>query len=296
MSRARNAGFDYGGQAVIEGVMIRGPHSVAIAVRRPDQEIVVQRRPYRPLTRSRKLLSLPLVRGAVALYEALVLGIDALMFSANQAAETEEERITRGEMVVTMALSVAAAVLLFVLLPTWLVHFLEPAGIGTFGRNLAEGVLRLLVLLAYIVAIARMPDIRRVLQYHGAEHKVIHALERGDDLTVEAVRPYPVLHPRCGTSFLLLVALVSVLLFSFFGWPGLWQRLALRLALLPVVAGVAFEFLRASGRSRSPLWKPIVAPGLWLQRFTTREPDDDQIEVALCALRAALDDGAEVPA
>jgi len=187
-------------------------------------------------------------------------------------------------------------VALFIVLPTWLVSLLDPLGLGPSVHNLIEGLLRLLILLAYVASIARMNDIRRVLEYHGAEHKVIHALEQGDQLTVAAVRPYPILHPRCGTSFLLLVALISVVLFSFFGWPGFWQRILVRLALLPVVAGVAYEFLRASGRSRSPLWRPVIAPGLWLQRFTTREPDDQQIEVAIRALEAVLAESGEVPA
>lgn len=292
----KQSGYDYGGQAVIEGVMIRGPQGVAIAVRRADGNISVRRQPHRPLTRVHPLLGLPLIRGAIALYEALVLGIDALLFSANEAASSEDEKLGRGEMVGTMLVSAALAIALFVVLPTWLVSLLEPLGIGPLVHNLVEGLLRLVVLLLYILAISRMSDVRRVLEYHGAEHKVIHALEQGDELTVEAVRPYPILHPRCGTSFLLLVALISVLLFSFFGWPGFWQRILVRLALLPVVAGVAYEFLRASGRSRSPLWKPLIAPGLWLQRFTTREPDDDQIEVAIQALQAVLAERGEVPA
>lgn len=292
----RRSGYDYGGQAVIEGVMIRGPEGIAVAVRRPDGSISVRRRPYRPLTRAHRLLGLPLVRGAVALYEALVLGIDALLFSANEVAAAEDEKLGRGEMVGTLLLSVALVVALFIVLPTWLVSLLDPLGLGPSVHNLIEGLLRLLILLAYVASIARMNDIRRVLEYHGAEHKVIHALEQGDQLTVAAVRPYPILHPRCGTSFLLLVALISVVLFSFFGWPGFWQRILVRLALLPVVAGVAYEFLRASARSRSPLWRPVIAPGLWLQRFTTREPDDQQIEVAIRALEAVLAESGEVPA
>ena len=282
-------GYDYGGQAVLEGVMIRGPRSLAIAVRRPDAGIVVERRQLRSLTARWPLLRLPIVRGAVQLYQALVIGIDALLFSANQVAEAEHERVGRFEMAITVAISVLLAVTLFVILPTWLAHRLEDYLASTVALNFVEGSVRLLVLLAYIASIGRMRDIQRVLEYHGAEHKVIHALEQGDELTVEAVRRHSILHPRCGTSFLLLVALVSIFLYSFFGWPGFWQRLALRLGLLPLVAGVAYELIRASGRSRSRWWRPVILPGLWLQRWTTREPDDEQIEVAIQALKGAME-------
>lgn len=276
----------YGGQAVLEGVMIRGPQAVALAVR-TRRGVVVLQRPLLPWARRLPVLGWPFLRGVVALWEALVLGLDALVQSANLTGADDERPIGRGEMALTVALSVVLALGLFLVLPTLAVRLVEARLDSALARNLAEAGVRLAVLVAYIALIARMPDIQRVLMYHGAEHKVIHALEAGDELTVERVRRYPVLHPRCGTSFLLQVAVVSAVLFTFFGWPSFWERLLIRLALLPVVAGVAYELLRASGRSQSPLLRVLAAPGLWLQRLTTREPDDDQIEVAIRALEAA---------
>ncbi len=282
-----------GGQAVIEGVMMRGPRRTAVAVRRPDNSIVVRQQEAVPWGERWPILKLPFVRGTVAVAEALALGIDALMYSANQAVEDEGEQLTRGQMSLTMAVSVVLAVGLFVVLPTWLIHYLESAVKASFTLNLLEGLVRLGILAAYIVGISLLPDIRRVLQYHGAEHKVIHAWEAGDDLTVERARRYSTLHPRCGTSFLLLLALISVFLFAFTGWPNLWERLAVRLGFFPVVAGLAYEAIRLAGRrSRGgcPVWlRPFIAPGLWFQKLTTREPDDGQLEVAIAALEATLE-------
>lgn len=283
----------YGGQAVIEGVMMRGPRRVAVAVRRPDGTVLVSGREVVPWVERSAVLKLPVVRGAVALVEALALGLDALMFSANQVAENEEEQLSRGEMTITMVLAVLAAVLIFVLLPTWVVRFAEPRIESTFALNLLEGLVRLAILVAYIGAISVIPDIRRVLQYHGAEHKVIHTWEAGEELTVANARRHSPLHPRCGTSFLLFLALISVVVFAFTGWPNVWERLAVRLGFFPVVAGVAYEAIRLSGRlSRGgpPGWLlPFILPGLWFQKMTTREPDDAQLEVAIAALRATLE-------
>lgn len=287
--------FSYGGQAVLEGVMIRGPHHVSIAVRRPDDTIVRETYAYRSLAEKWPAFGLPLIRGAAALYDALRIGLRALLFSANQAAATEDEKLTPGEMAMSTGLALVLAIVLFVLAPTGITHLLQRWIHHGLLLNLIEGMLRLAILLAYVATIPRMEEMRRVLQYHGAEHKVIHALEAGDRLEVERVQRYPIEHPRCGTSFLLLVALTSVVLFSFLGWPGFWQRIVLRLAMLPVVAGVAYELIRASARGRSILWRPILVPGLWLQRFTTREPDDSQVEVALAALVSVLDAGKTAP-
>lgn len=280
--------YSYGGQAVLEGVMIRGPHYVSIAVRRPDQTIAQEVFPANSLAMRWPLFGLPLIRGAAALYDALRIGLGALLFSANQTAATEEEKLTPAEMAVSTVLALLLAVVLFVLAPTGISHLLQRWVENKLALNLLEGALRLLILIAYVATLPRMAEMRRVLEYHGAEHKVIHALEAGDRLEVERVQRYPIQHPRCGTSFLLLVALTSVLLFSLFGWPGFWQRIVLRLAMLPVVAGIAYELIRASARGKSGLWRPVLLPGLWLQRFTTREPDDCQVEVALLALGGAL--------
>lgn len=277
----------FGGQAVIEGVMIRGARGLAIAVRKPNGEIAVERRVFTPATQRYAILRLPFIRGVMALYYALVIGIDALLYSANQAAESEAEQVGRPEMIITTTVSFVIALALFVLLPTWIVHW---SGLThPLALNALEGGVRLAVLIGYVALISRMPDIRRVLEYHGAEHKAIHALEREGRVTLETVRPQSVLHPRCGTSFLLLVALVSLITHLLFGWPDFWLRLAVRLGTLPLVAGIAYEFIRASGRAPSAWWwRPVVAPGMWLQRFTTREPDDAQMEVAIAALDAAL--------
>lgn len=290
--RDRVAQPTYGGQAVIEGVMMRGPRRMAVAVRRPDRSVVVRQDDIVPWNERWPILKLPVARGAAAVMEALTLGLDALMFSANQAADTEDEQLSRGEMASTLLVSFGLAILLFVLLPTWAIHFVEDRVGDPFWLNLLEGVVRLLILGAYIAGISLMPDVRRVLQYHGAEHKVIHAWEAGDALTVENARRYPTLHPRCGTSFLFLLALVSVLVFAFTGWPNIWERVLVRLAFFPIIAGLAYEVVRFSGRvarGGCPLWlKPLIAPGLWFQKVTTREPDDEQIEVAIAAMRAAV--------
>lgn len=287
------AGHNYGGQAVIEGVMMRGPRKMAVAVRRPDNSIVVRREEVVAWGERWRILKFPFVRGVATVIEALVLGINALMYSANQAIEEEEERLTKGQMSLTLVVSAVLAIGLFVVLPTWLIHYLESTVRDSFGLNLLEGLLRLGILTGYIVGISLLPDIRRVLQYHGAEHKVIHAWEAGDELTVENARRYSTLHPRCGTSFLLLLALISVFLFAFTGWPSLWERLAVRLGFFPLVAGLAYEVIRLAGRrgrGGCPAWlRPLIAPGLWFQTMTTREPDDSQLEVAIAALEATLD-------
>lgn len=280
--------FLYGGQAVLEGVMIRGPEQVSIAVRRPDHTIVREAYVYESLAMRWPFLGLPLIRGAAALFDALRIGIGALLFSANQTAVSEEEELTAGEIALSTGLAFLLAITLFVLLPTGISQFVGRWLKNTLLLNLFEGTLRIGILIAYVAVIPRMDEMRRVLEYHGAEHKVIHALEAGVPLQVEQVQKFPIEHPRCGTSFLLLVALTSVLLFSLFGWPGFWLRIGLRLALLPVVAGIAYELIRASAQGTSPLWRPILLPGLWLQRFTTRQPDDEQVAVALAALQGAL--------
>lgn len=282
----------YGGQAVIEGVMMRGPERLAVAVRRPDRSIALRDEEMAPWTRRLPLFRLPVIRGAVTLGEALVTGVRALIFSTNEAAESEEEKLSEGETTLSLLAAVLAAVLLFVLLPTWVLRFAEHRVTGTFLLNLLEGGVRLALLVGYIAAISRVPDIRRVLEYHGAEHKVLHTWEAGEDLTVDNARRHSTLHPRCGTSFLMFLAVVSVIVFAFTGWPGLWERLAVRLGFFPLVAGIAYEAIRFSGRAARrgcPLWlAPLIWPGLQFQRLTTREPDDAQLEVAIVALRAAM--------
>lgn len=284
-----NAKPTIGGQAVIEGVMMRGPVYLATAVRRPDGGIEVRKEPFSSVVERYPLLKLPFVRGTVALLESLVYGLQALSFSA-QAAGEEEEQLSTRELVLTMIFSFTLAIGLFVVLPTFAARYLHAAVTEPVWLNLLEGALRLVLFLGYVAAISSMKDIQRVFQYHGAEHKTIYAYEAGEELTVANVRRHSTLHPRCGTNFLLIVMVVSILLFAFLGWPDLWLRIVSRIVLLPVVAGIAYEIIRYAGRhvGESAWVRLVVLPGMWLQKLTTREPDDAQIEVAITALQAVL--------
>lgn len=290
----------YGGQAVIEGVMMRGPTRMAIAVRRPDDEIVLHSEALQPWIKRHPVFSWPVVRGVVALFETLAIGITALMFSANQSAETKEEELSKGEMVFTVAFGVGMAVLIFMVLPTVLMGWVHKA-VGNAWANLVEGLLRVAFLIIYVAAISLMKDIQRVLQYHGAEHKVINTYENGLEVTLENARRQSTLHRRCGTSFLFFVMIVSVVVFAFLGWPDFWTRILSRVALMPVIAGLSYEVLKWTGSMATPWLAWITYPGLWLQRFTTREPDDAMLEVAIAALAGAQDEelapviGTQVP-
>ena len=286
-----SAPFQYGGQAVIEGVMMRGPDTRAVAVRRPDQTIIVDEKPVGSLTQRVPVLKWPLVRGVVALIEALVLGIEALTYSANQATG-EEEELTTKEIVLTVGIALGLGVLLFAVLPTAAAHLLNKIAPGSLIQNLIEGVFRIVIFLVYVVAIGRLEDIRRVFQYHGAEHKVINAFEAGDELSVERVQRYSTLHPRCGTSFLLIVMVISILLFSLLGKQVLWWRILSRVLLLPAVAGISYELVKLSGKyATAPLCRILITPGMWLQKLTTSPPDGEQVEVAIAAFGAVLKEG-----
>ncbi|MGB9866302.1 MAG: DUF1385 domain-containing protein [Bacillota bacterium] len=274
----------YGGQAVIEGVMMRGPSKVAVAVRMPDGSVHLKVEDHVPLAARFRLAGLPVVRGAVALYESLVLGVRALLYSAEVTSMGE---MTKGEGMLAVVLAFLVALALFMVLPTLLVSLLMRfLGTRSLAMNLLEGAVRLAVLLVYVYAISRMKDIQRVLEYHGAEHKAVHVQEAGLALTLENARDFSTMHPRCGTSFLLFTVIVSVLVFSLFGWPNLVMRVAMRLALLPLIAGVSYEGIRLAGNSNNPLVKLLSWPGMLLQKLTTREPDDLQLMVALQALEA----------
>lgn len=274
-----------GGQAVIEGVMMRGPAFIATAVREPSGGISVKKEPVTSITDRYSILKKPMLRGVVALVESLVYGLKALSFSA-QAAGEEGEELTSKEIAVTMAVSLGLAILLFVVIPTYAAKYIHSAVTDARLLNFFEGILRLAIFLAYIAGISMMKDIQRVFEYHGAEHKTIYAYEAGVPLDVEHVRNYSTLHPRCGTNFLLIVMVVSIIMFSFLGWPSLWERIISRIILMPLVAGVAYEIIRFAGRSEKRWVSCAIAPGLWLQKLTTREPSDDQIEVAIRALEA----------
>jgi uncharacterized protein YqhQ len=266
--------------------MMRGPAAYALAVRQPDGRIFVRAEDRPAVTTRSPWLRLPVVRGVAVLVESLAIGIQAMLASAELAAPPEE-RLDKRQTSLAVVLALLLAVGLFFVLPTWLASLAAHRLHGGLVLNLIEGGVRAAVLLGYLAAITASRDIQRVLAYHGAEHKAIHALEHGRPLTVAAARGFSRLHPRCGTSFLLFVVLVSIALFALFGWPVLWLRVLLRIVLLPVLAGLGYEALRASAAMESVM-RPIVLPGLWLQRLTTREPDDGMLEVALAALQAVL--------
>ena len=293
--------INIGGQAILEGVMMRAPRAMAIAVRRPSGEIVVKREQMPPLSERYPIVKLPILRGAVALFTSLILGIKALNFSANEALEEEvdengeskKEELTSWALAGTMAVAFGFGIALFFFLPLYLTKLLVPIiGDHNVVFNLVDGVIRVIIFLIYIWSIARMNDIQRVFQYHGAEHKTIFAFEAGAELTVERVKTFSRLHPRCGTSFLLIVMLVSIAVFSLIpkAWPFVYKALS-RVVLLPLIAGISYEFLKWSAKNdQNPLVKLVITPGLALQRLTTREPDDDQIEVAIRSVKEALDE------
>ncbi|MFZ5649200.1 MAG: DUF1385 domain-containing protein [Bacillota bacterium] len=280
--------FQYGGQAVIEGVMMRGPSSRAVAVRLPEGGIAVDEKQIASITKKYPFLKWPLLRGVVALVESLIIGIEALSYSASQALG-EEEELSKTEVVVTIGLAFALAVVLFVILPTGAAHLLKNYVQGSFLQNLLEGVLRLGVFLLYVVLIGRLDDIKRVFQYHGAEHKVINAYEAGQELSVEKVQRFTTFHPRCGTSFLLIVLVLSIFLFALLGHQDLFWRITSRVLLLPVLAGISYEALKLSAKyADNFLCSLLITPGRWLQGLTTGEPDDSQVEVAISAFGAVL--------
>lgn len=272
-----------GGQAVIEGVMMRGPGVTATAVREPSGTIVVQKEPTKSIADTYPILKKPFLRGCVALYESLVIGMKALSFSA-KAAGDEEEEMSNSEIAITMVISTIFAIAVFLALPTFIVKFIPGVQDNHVVLNLIEGVIRLVLFLLYIWGIGLTKDIQRVFQYHGAEHKTIHTYELDLPLTVENVRQQSRLHARCGTNFLLIVMVVSIFVFAFLGWPNLLERILSRVLLMPVVAGIAYEVIRLAGRSEHSFVKALIKPGLVLQYMTTREPEDDQIEVAIRAL------------
>lgn len=277
-----------GGQAVIEGVMMRGKTHVAVAVRQPDGEISVDVRPVNSISDRYPILKKPFLRGVVSLVESLVMGMKALAYSA-QVSGDEDEKLDSKEMALTIAVSAGLAILLFIVIPTWSMRFLTGITQDHMALNLAEGVLRMAIFLAYIAAISSMNDIQRVFQYHGAEHKTIYTYEAGLPLKVENVRPFSTLHPRCGTNFLMIVMLIGMFIFTFLGWPSLWERIASRIILMPVIAGVSYELIRYAGaHTDNPLVRIAITPGLLLQKLTTRQPDDSQIEVAIASLKAVV--------
>ena len=276
-----------GGQAVIEGVMMRDAAKTATAVRLPNGEIAVEMHPVTSIRDRYPVLNLPLIRGSVIMVESLVIGMRALSFSA-QAAGEEDEQMTKKEIALTILFALVLASVLFIVIPTGAAHLAAAYTNDPIVFNLIEGGIRLAVFLLYIWGISWMGGIRRVFQYHGAEHKTIHCYEAGEALTVENVQKFPRLHPRCGTNFLLIVMVIAIVFHVFFGWPDLWLRILSRLAVLPVVAGVSYEIIRFAGRSENRIVRILITPGLWLQYLTTRPPDDEMVEVAIESLKAVL--------
>ncbi len=296
---------EVGGQAVIEGVMIRSPQRVATAVRDQEGTVVITRQPYKPLTKRYKLLNIPVLRGAVSFFEMMIIGIKSLNFSADIAAREpgggdgkETKGVPMSILVLTMVVGLGLGIFLFFFIPLWLA---QASGVqkGAVGFNLIAGVIRMTMFVAYVWVFSLYKDFRRVFEYHGAEHKSIYAHENDEELTVENIRKYSTLHPRCGTSFLLIVAMLAIFTYSvsdslyqiITGFPPpLLNRFAVHFSLLPIVAGISYEILKWAGRNRDKQFTRIVsAPGMWLQKITTKEPSPEQIEVAVCAVLASLD-------
>lgn len=314
-----------GGQAVIEGVMMKNQDRYAIAVRKPDKEIEVQINEHISVSKKYKVLDIPILRGVVNFVESMVIGVKTLTYSAEfyDEEETEQERIRREKkeakklekakkkgisqeeyenrakvqeeksedllMAVTVMFSIVLAIGLFMLLPAFLITFVDNYIKNHFLLGLIEGVIRLAIFILYVYLISRMEDIKRTYMYHGAEHKTINCLEAGEDLTVENVMKHTRFHKRCGTSFLFIVMFVSILVFMCIRTDTVWLRLLLRLLLVPVIAGISYEFIRFAGKSTSKVADIMSKPGLWVQRLTTIEPTEDMIEVAIKAVEGVFD-------
>jgi release factor-specific protein-(glutamine-N5) methyltransferase len=292
---------DVGGQAVIEGVMMRGSKSLATAVRTPKGNIEIDFKDNRPITKKYPFLNIPFLRGFFVLVESMKVGMTSLNYSASFLEEEVEEptkfekwledklgeRVNDVLMGITMFISFIFAIGLFVALPTGAASFFKGEGVSDVVLNLIEAAIRIIILLLYMYFISKLKDIYRVFQYHGAEHKTIFCYEAMEELTVENVRKQPRLHPRCGTNFMFLIMFVSIAIFSFTGWGGIVERLAIRIIGIPIVTGVSYELIKWLGRSENILSKIIAYPGLKLQLLTTKEPDDSQIEVAIASLKAA---------
>jgi uncharacterized protein YqhQ len=284
-----------GGQAVLEGVMMRGPSSWAVAVRKPDGAIAQVSNTINSLMARRWIYRLPIIRGVIALGESLAVGFRALAISANYAAQEESEdgevqtELTRGQLIFAFAIAIGFAVMLFKVGPALIVDKLLPIKSGAW-FVLVEGLFRVTIFIAYLGLISLLPDLRRVFQYHAAEHKAINAYEAGEELTPERVQRFSLIHPRCGTAFLLWVMVIAIFVFAFFGRPAWYWLIATRILLLPLIAGLAYELIRFAGKhSDNPILLTLLAPGLWLQRLTTRQPTLDQIEVSIRALREVLE-------
>jgi uncharacterized protein YqhQ len=284
-----------GGQAVLEGVMMRGPSAWSVAVRKADGDIAEVNRPIASVLLKHKWLRIPIVRGVVALGESLAIGFRALAISANYAAQEEgknrdgeiETELTKAQLAFAFAIAIGFALLLFKVSPALITNWLPIESTGAF--VIIEGLVRVTIFVAYLVGIGFLPDLKRVFQYHAAEHKAINAYEAGDALEPEVVARHSLLHVRCGTAFLLYVMVIGIFVFAFFGQPDWHVLIASRILALPLIAGIAYEIIRFAGQHpKHPILGPLLQPGLWLQRLTTREPTLDQIEVSIRALKEVL--------
>jgi len=280
--------FRYGGQAVMEGVMMRGQKTVAIVVRRPNGKLAINTKPLSAIYTGR-LRRTPFIRGIIVLIESLILGISSLVYSANIALEEEKEKISGGSTWLLMFFSLALAVSLFFLAPLFLTKLLDPYITSSLLFHLVEGFIRLAIFLVYLKLTSLLPDIKRTFAYHGAEHKTIHAYEDGAELETQAIRRYGTAHARCGTAFLLTVLVIAILVFALIGRHTLWLMVLSRVLLLPVIAALGYEATQFGARHmNNGFIRALMVPGLWLQSLTTREPDDSQIEVAMVALKEVL--------
>lgn len=287
--------FYYGGQAVIEGVMMRGKTNMVVATRRPNGEIGLNPKNLSSLYTG-KWRKMPLIRGIIVLIEAMVLGIQTLMYSANAALEEEKEQLSKGTIWIVVLVAMAFSVGIFFLLPLFITHLFSAQLQSSILFNFVEGLVRMGLFLLYLKLVSLMPDIKRVFGYHGAEHKAVNALEAGMPLEVDAARPFSTANPRCGTSFLFAVLIIAIIVFSLIGKPGIGLMVLSRIVLVPVVAALAYEFIYFTSRHNDhPLMKALLTPGMWLQALTTRQPDDKQLEVALSALKKVIEMEQPVP-
>jgi uncharacterized protein YqhQ len=290
---------DFGGQALLEGVLMRGRTAVGVALRHPDGSIVSTSEPLKSVLHRSRYARAPFFRGLVVLYETLVIGTRWLMRSGSVQAEGEGQEMGRGTIAVTLLITLGLAIGLFVLLPLFLAGVTARATIGpgqTVLEHLLEGLIRVFIFVGYLLVVSRSAEIRRVFQYHGAEHMTIHALEHEDPLDVEHVRQYPTAHQRCGTEFLVIFIILSILMFSLLAGQNLLVSVVGRILLVPVIASLAYELLRIGARYRHRWWiRWLFLPGIWLQAITTKQPDDSMIEIAIASMREALAANGEEP-
>ncbi len=295
VEEARTMDLAVGGQALIEGVLMRSPSYLAMAVRTPDGRIVIRKKTFKSIVRKLKFLNLPVLRGGIHLIESMGLGIDALMFSADQAISDErvdnQKTSLKDSLMMwgTVVISFALSLLLFFYIPILLTDLIVSAENGGLAWNVVDGIIRVAMFVLYLWGVSKFPDMARIFEYHGSEHKSIHAFENGRTLDADGAREFTTLHPRCGTSFLFFVMLISIVVFSFLGRPESIPDRLQRLAFVPVIGGLAYEAIKLSGKfSKAWFLKPFIWPGLMMQKITTSEPDDDQLTVGMAALKAAL--------